>query len=434
MTTARRLALTLGSSGVILALNVIGGVLSARTLGVSGRGLLAAITLWPVTIAYLGDLGVPLALTYFAAAETDLRPALLSTALVIGLVQVVVLALAGVVIVAFALGPRYGASSAILAAIFMVAWIPVNLLGRYPNAINQGAQRFRSYNLVRLTVAVVYVAGSATCFLLQLRSVPWFLAATWAASGTAAILALAGLHERVTLRGYQAALVRRILGYGLRAHIGNVAPIDVFQLDLLAVVVLIGAQASGLYSVASSAAGVLQTAAVAFGVVAMPALAASAAGDRGRLAGLFMKTALVLIGVTGVVLFALIGYLLPLVYGRPFQGAVPLAQTLIVAAFLGSMRVLLGGCMRGMGRPLAATVSEVSGLVAGIIALAVLVPARGALGAAEAMIIAYACSLAITTTLAVRAGLPLRRLVWVSSDEVEAGRRLLVGLRGARVA
>src|SRR5947209_4365265 len=296
-----RIVLTLATSGLIVGLNVLGGVLSARTLGVDGRGLLAAITLWPVAIAYVGDLGVPLALAYFSASEKKLRPDLLSTALALGLLQSIVMAGSGIVIVALTLGPRYGASTVLLAAAFIVAWTPVNLLNRYPNAINQGSQRFRSYNLIRMTVTVVYVTGCLICFAFGLHRVEFFLVATWAATAAAATFALRRVEGGFRLSGFQPALARRILSYGLKAHIGNIAPIDVLQLDLLAVVVLIGAEASGLYAVASSAASVLQTAAVALGIVAMPALAAATVQDQGRLAGIFMKAALLLVGGAGLV-------------------------------------------------------------------------------------------------------------------------------------
>ena len=46
---------------------LISGPLLARTLGLDGRGQLAALLLWPNVIALLGTLGLPSAVTYFLA-------------------------------------------------------------------------------------------------------------------------------------------------------------------------------------------------------------------------------------------------------------------------------------------------------------------------------------------------------------------------------
>src|SRR5690606_10276626 len=53
------------------------GPLVARMLGVEGRGHLAALVLWPTTIATIATWGVPTALTYERAASGALPSALL---------------------------------------------------------------------------------------------------------------------------------------------------------------------------------------------------------------------------------------------------------------------------------------------------------------------------------------------------------------------
>ena len=50
--------LSLAASVAIQGLNVLTGIVLARTLGPAGRGELAAVMLWPSILAAVGSLGV----------------------------------------------------------------------------------------------------------------------------------------------------------------------------------------------------------------------------------------------------------------------------------------------------------------------------------------------------------------------------------------
>ena len=54
----RAVVFSLLTSGGVLAVNVLTGILLARTLGPGGRGELAALLLWPSMLVLVGSLGV----------------------------------------------------------------------------------------------------------------------------------------------------------------------------------------------------------------------------------------------------------------------------------------------------------------------------------------------------------------------------------------
>src|SRR5436190_12916725 len=99
----KRSALTLGTTFAILGMGLVSGAFLARLLGVQNRGLLAAVILWPSIVAYLGDLGGPLAYTYLAATQPAKLRFLIGNAFAITLVQAISLSLLGIPIILFAL-------------------------------------------------------------------------------------------------------------------------------------------------------------------------------------------------------------------------------------------------------------------------------------------------------------------------------------------
>src|SRR5438105_4342214 len=98
-----RVARTMATTFEIQALGLVSGILVARLLGVHGRGLLATVILVPNLLAYLGDLGGPVAYAYLVATRRESAAALLRNAVALALGQSIVLALLGVPIVLFAL-------------------------------------------------------------------------------------------------------------------------------------------------------------------------------------------------------------------------------------------------------------------------------------------------------------------------------------------
>jgi hypothetical protein len=159
---------------------------------------------------------------------------------------------------------------------------------------------------------------------------------------------LAGLRPAL-----DAGLLRDIFGYGLRGNIGNLTPIDSMQLDLAAVVVLLGAHDAGLYSVAASAALVVRSQAGAVGMVSLPAVAAARSEiERIATAERLFRLGLVLTIGLAVTVVVSAPWAVVLVYGPAFGAAVPLVQILGTGIVAASLRQILGDGLRRLGQPL----------------------------------------------------------------------------------
>ena len=70
----------------ITSSSIVTSLIGARALGPAGRGDLLLITLWPIVIALLAELGLPNAYRYWMAKEPERASRLFSNAVIYALV------------------------------------------------------------------------------------------------------------------------------------------------------------------------------------------------------------------------------------------------------------------------------------------------------------------------------------------------------------
>ncbi len=416
-----RIAGAVGTTLAIQGLSLISGALLARLLGVHDRGLLAALMLWPIVAVLVGDLGGPVATAYMAATRPDRISSLLANSLSMTVAQAIPLAaIAALMMMLFM--RSYGAATRAGLA-FLVIYVPANLCYRYLNYISLGQNRFREFNLGRLALQASYVMGILLLFLFRQHSIGLALGAYALSHVVATAVAARNLSSSFStkMRGSR-DLLRSTFSYGLRAHLGNLTPVDVMQLDLAAVFVLLGPRDAGLYAIAASAGLVIRAYGGALGTVALPHVA-SAADDQQRRAnaGSLFRLSVVMIVPIAMTIFITAGVLVPLIYGKPFAAAVPIVRVLVLGMVAAALRQVLGDCLRGAGRPLSGTISEVSGWVIAIVCLAIWVPLLGTIGAAVAVSLSYATTLLISVAFARRFGMTLRQLFVPTPSDLRLG-------------
>src|SRR5688572_30445489 len=125
-TSARRLPsfaldpvfLSFLTTGAIQALNVVSGVILARSLGPHDRGELAAVMLWPALLAAVGGLGLADGATFHTAKRNASPGEILGTSAVIVLVQSFLLVLLGLGVIPLVMG-SYDDSVANIAILYL---------------------------------------------------------------------------------------------------------------------------------------------------------------------------------------------------------------------------------------------------------------------------------------------------------------------------
>ena len=385
-------AYSLLTSGGVLAVNILTGILLARSLGPTGRGELAALLLWPSMLVLVGSLGVGDGITYHGARGTAPVGTLVGSAVALGAAQSVVLVGVGAAIIPFIFGDRGG--STLVTAYVLLAYIPVSLIGNYLVWVLTGLQRFGWFQWLRFSVifatAVVLVA-------LRLAGSLSITSAAITYLGITTVLLIATAVPVARMRRSPVrpsfSLVRQLMAFGIRSQLSNVSSVLNERLDQLLISIFLAPARLGLYVVAVTLTSATSLVGSSVALIALPVLAKHEPGaDQTAAARRF-------IGLTifGSVLLTLplIVFTPPLIevfFGHDFVSAANVSRVLLVAAVSFSTSRALGSVLKAIGRPLDPGLAELLALGVTVIGLATLLPAFGLMGAALASLVAYGVS------------------------------------------
>jgi O-antigen/teichoic acid export membrane protein len=408
----RYVSMSLGASLTIQVLNVATGVLTARMLGPAGKGELTAVMLWPGLLASLGFLGLTDAITYFASQKPARGQAILGTGLVAALVQSTVLMTLG-----YALLPHVMVNfdpATIEIARLCLWWIPLNMVTLYAMSLLSAQLRFAAYNVVRLSVIAATFGGLVWLMSADVLSVEHATYVYLAANGVTMVLALALCARRVRLTlQLDPGLLRRLLGFGLRAHVSSLAAIINTRGDQTMVSIFLPPVQLGLYAVAGSLTWAVTLIVASIAPVIMPSiLVLSDQPSRVHRLGQLTRACLALSMLAAVVLFPLASLLIVLFFGAAFEPVTDVARLLLLAAVITSGVTPMSFGLKAFGLPTEAALADLAGLVTMLTSLLIFLPTLGLIGAGLAPVLA-----AITTLICLavafhcRLGVPFSQLI-----------------------
>jgi O-antigen/teichoic acid export membrane protein len=196
-----------------------------------------------------------------------------------------------------------------------------------------------------------------------------------------------------------------MLRFGFKGLLGSASPLETFRLDQAVIGLFISEAALGIYIVATGFTNLIRFLSSSIGSIVYTQTA-SLANQSERMARrtMFRFLALTMFVCSaiaiGVALTA--GWLVPVLFGPDFSGAVPVTRIVMLAAVLLAGRRILSEGARGLGRPVEGTIGEVVSLISLPIALAIFVPKWGVEGAAWSLVLASCAGL---VTLGQRIGL-----------------------------
>jgi len=379
---SREFASTLITNVVIQACTVVQGILVARLLGPVGRGQFAAAILWPGLFAAMGGMGVSVALARRAGRAHDLAR-VIRTGLVLTLLTGTVVA----VLCAAAIPWLLPGNDTVVrnAAYVFVPFIIFNQVSLAMIAIDQGAGWFAQMNWTRLIVNPVYLLFVVVLWFTGVRDVGWFVVGLLIANAAVAFARVTLAVRRAPLPGPMEpvnAVLREALPYGLAGLLGALAA----SADKALLLYLLGTAQLGFYTVALTAASVVNSLAGAAGTVSF-GMSAQVKDREGfdRLARMFRFTAWTWL-LAGLGVAVIIPIVLPLLYGAVFRPAIWPAILLIPAAALTGQASILEESMRAQGRAFVGLEARAAGLVVMIAMGCLLAPVVGIYGVVFAAI------------------------------------------------
>ena len=356
-------AVAVVASSVVAQLALlVSGPLVVRLLGVSGRGELALV--WSVVLgtSQLAMLGLPSAVTWFAASR-GIDPARIIAEVRRGyLVQVVVTALAVGAAVALLSGGGW------LRAVVAVAGVVALMLAVLGLSALQGAGRFGAFAVLQALPAVLYAVAVTILWARGTGSVTALLALSLAGW---AVVAAVSLMLRTAGSGINLPSVDEARSYGRRAMIAGLAPIDTLGLEQVLLGLVTSHYVLGLFVVgwAFETGPVMVLAALAAFVG--PRLSALGTG-RPEFVRRWLLIALGLGVAVCLVIQLVLAPVLVWAFGAEAEPAVDLARVLTVAGVVLGLRRITAACLVGLGHATEATVAELVGLAAMVLGMLVM--------------------------------------------------------------
>ena len=388
----RSIAQTAGFNVAATAAAGLGGIILARAVGPTVRGEYAAITAWFGIALLVGGMGQPGALCFHVARDplrareyvATSRAMMLTTGTVVlvsGMLLAPVLAHG---VAAVSLGYRIAFGASIMA--FLGASYTFSLQAR----------DLRRWNVVRVIQPVLSLIAIGVLWRLRLLTLDKALIVL---SGTM-LLQLGWAYVSCRRTGLvpghaHAALVRPLAAYGA-AQILASSPVALnAQLDQLVLSQAVPPADLGRYAIAVSLTMLPMPFVSAIGNVAFPRLASQA---RATAATQRMQR-LAVLGSAGLAtamlapLAAVAYWLVPLVFGAGYRGAVPLLWILSPGAVFLACGQVTFDLLRGRNRPILAARAQVLAAVFTIVLLFALLPVVGVASAAIASTVAYGVAL-----------------------------------------
>jgi O-antigen/teichoic acid export membrane protein len=384
----RELSLTLIANLLTTVLASIGGIFAARYLGINGRGELAAAIVWADVLGLLAQVGMAQALTYFTARQPTAVGDIFRTTLVIWFVQSLAIVVAGTLIIRFVF--THFQPEALDSVLVFLFSVPLIMLTAYLITISQGLKRFDMFNIIRVAGAARVLVCIFIASVLRVPSAAQVVIILLVCQFVITVGSLLYFVTQVRLKGrLRLHLARQLLSYGSKSYLGNLSWMANSNIDQFIMSAFVSLDELGLYSVAVSYSKILFPFAGALANVLFPSVAESSRESSHIRIKESLKLNLVVTGA-GVVLFAVLSPLLiPLLFGREFIAAIPMAVVLLISVvFLGSNYVL-SDSLRGLGHPLFPSIAEFIGMIVTAIGLAVLLPVYQGMGAAVVSLLSY---------------------------------------------
>jgi O-antigen/teichoic acid export membrane protein len=372
----------------------LGGVVVARAFGPTVRGEYAAITAWFGIALIIGGMGQPAALCFYVARDPGRAPQYVATsrammlatgvfALVMGMLLAPILARGHPAVVA---GYRIAFGASILA--FVGASYTFSLQSR----------DMHRWNVVRVSQPIASVVAMVGLWRLRLLTLDVSLIVV----AVSMLLQLGWAYRCCRGVGLapgriDAAMIRPLASYGA-AQMAALTPATLnAQLDQLVLSQTVPAADLGRYAIAVSLTLLPIPLVAAIGNVAFPRLA-SQRSVTGATRQLQRMAVLGSASITAAVLLPLVAgayWLVPLVFGEAYRGAVPLLWILSPGTVFLACGQVVGDLLRGRNHPLVVAWAQGLAAVFTVALLIALLPLVGVAGAAIASTVAYGIALAV---------------------------------------
>jgi O-antigen/teichoic acid export membrane protein len=383
---ALRVLETIASSLLVILLNLLTGVVSARLLGPVGRGELASILLGLQIAGQLAVVGLPAAAIYCLRQYPNQKSEIVGAVFILATLSGITGALIFQTLIPGWLTDYqtpiiYAAQMAVLLAPF---WAVLQVA----TPVLRARDEFFIFNGVRILPPTLTLLCLSALAILDIQS-PIAVAAPYSLSNCIFVFwplwwIWRDCKPRVAGSGPQ---IRRMLRYGARSLAIDIANTIGRFLDRILLVYLLIPSAVGLYVVATSMAQPVKEIGLAIALVLFPKASGYGEEEAIALTGLATRVGMLATIAVAIPLVVVAPMFLSFLFGEDFLPAVPVFRLILIATVLNSTAEIAEQAFMATGRPGVVSTLRCSELAILVIMLLYLIPKLGLIGAAWGMLI-----------------------------------------------
>jgi antigen flippase len=400
---------SVGTQVLIVLMNLVTGILTARLLGAEGRGIYVAITVWPPLLAMLATAGLNSAVVFRLRRNPGAADAVAGAALLLALGGSVVLIVIGVAVLPLFMN-TYDASTLLFAQLCLAA-VLVNSTQIVVKQAFAGVGQYWYCNLTHLLPQLYHLLALVGIALLATLTVRGAALALFV-SGALAVSSVLPKFLR-TIRPRMASVraeLRELRSYSMRAAPAGLVTAFILHSDRLVLIPLLPARELGFYAVAFSFSRVVQFVQPALQSIFLSHLAGQGEANSQRVHDTACRFLIAALSVACVGLWLAAEWLLRFAYGAEFASSVEIFRLLVIEASLGVLAQVTVQLYLARDRPGLVSSIQSGTLIVSLALLLTLVPRFGGLGAAMALLGAGAVRwLALLAGMRLALKLPLPR-------------------------
>lgn len=434
----RHVLSTLLAEILVVVFNLVIGVLTARVLGPSRRGVLTLVMTLPLTIVALADPGISQANIYFIGRRGR-SPSTVATNSIYFAVGIGLLAALGLWLL------RGLALNTVLRSMspfyfnLILCLVPLLLLYTYWMAIPRALQRFELFNVFRLLMPVTLLGMLGVALLVFRGGIGWATAAYGAgvliAAGATSLIIAFMVRPRFRP---DLLLMKDSLIYGFKSYFQDLLNHLTYRLDLYLVAFFLSAQEVAFYGIATSIAEMVWYVPNSVGLVLFPKLSAMA--DEAAVHKITAEICRHTLALTALVSAAVLaaGVLgVPLLYGADYAPAITPLIFLAPGTTMMTLYKVLVRNFSSRNRQQVSILAAGIGLALNVALDWVLIPRWGVTGAALGATVAYSSAgLVLLWTFLRDSGLGWDEALRLRRSDLERYRQLVHAIRtyGTRIA
>lgn len=409
--------------GLQYALVFVGGLITARTLGPTGRASYAL----PLNLALIGwlcfNISMEAALArLLSRGELDFFTAARASALAtVALGGTGALAVVGV---GLAFRAQLLGDASALAVVLAASTVPVNVAGLLAAALVFRRGRLRVYGITQVGAAATQL-GLLLAFVLGGALTPESTLAINLVTAVALVVPLVvvlvrDLGPSILVPRVPRAQRRALLRTGAALHASSLALLLNLRLDLLLVGTLVAARSAGLYSLSTTLAELVFVATSTIGVAALQAQTELEEDEAVDYTVDFVRQTLALAVVFALVAAATAYPLVVLAYGEEWRGAVAPFVILTAGAVGLAVESPVRTLLLRVGRPRDISLAALAATLLNVLCNFAVIPVLGIVGAAIVSTLSYWAAAVLMLALMRRAtGRRIRDvLAWPRRDDL----------------